>query len=186
MEGTVQVGSVTLAGTRISKLRARLLWDGVRARIDNLTARVEEGTATGVLTVNLRAPKPSYLLTGRVRTMNCKSGKLDAEGVIETRGTGAELLANLRSQGVFTGRALEIGSVPALENISGAYRLAWAQPELRLRFWDLRLADGENVYTGSGATQDDGRLLILLSGGGKEVRMSGTLAKLRLDEPTAP
>jgi hypothetical protein len=186
VEGTVQVGSLTLAGTRITKLRARLLWDGARARMDNLTARVEDGTATGALTVNLRAAKPSYLLTGRVKTMSCKSGKLDAEGVIETRGTGAELLANLRSQGVFAGRAMAIGTVPEVESIAGNYRVAWAQPEPRLRFWDLRLADGDNVYTGSGATQDDGRLLILLSGGGKEMRMSGTFAKLRLEEPSAP
>jgi hypothetical protein len=40
---------------------------------------------------------------------------------------------------------------------------------------------GDETYTGRGATQDDGRLAILLTSGAKELRMSGTLAKLKVE-----
>jgi len=40
----------------------------------------------------------------------------------------------------------------------------------------------EETYTGRGATQDDGSLIILLSNGAKEMRMTGTLAKLKVEE----
>ena len=185
MEGTVQAEALTLAGTRLERLRAHIVWDGSRVRLDKIGAHVEDGTLTGVLTASLRGPKPVYLLSGRLKNIASRSGKVDAEGVVETRGMGRELLANMRAQGVFGGRGLELGSMPALERVSGAFLLAWAEPEPRLRFWDLQLAAGDEVYTGTGATQEDGRLLIQLTSGAKEMRMRGTLAKLQLDAAAA-
>ena len=52
----------------------------------------------------------------------------------------------------------------------------------RLRLTGLNLRTGDETYTGRGATQDAGRLAILLSSGAKELRMSGTLAKLKVEE----
>jgi hypothetical protein len=43
----------------------------------------------------------------------------------------------------------------------------------------------DETYTGRGATQDDGRLVILLSSGSREMRISGTPAKLKVEEPVA-
>ena len=185
MEGTVQIGTLKLAGMRLDKVRARVVWDALRVRADGISARVEDGALTGVLTASLRGPRPVYLFAGRLKAVSCRSGKMDTEGVLETRGMGSELLANLQSQGTFSGRDLELGSLPALESLAGAYNLVWAQPEPRLRFWDLQLAAQDDTYTGGGATQEDGRLLILLTSGSKEMRVRGTLARLQLDE-TAP
>lgn len=185
-EGTVEIDSLSVAGAHVEDVAARVVWDGTRARLERLAAHVQDGTLSGTLTVNLRGGKPAYLLAGRIRTVSCRSGRLDAEGVLETRGVGGELLANLRSTGTFSGRALELGAVPPLKSVMGAYRLAWAQPEPRLRFWNLQLAAGEEVFTGNGATQEDGQLLIQLTGGGREMRMSGTLAKLHFDEAPTP
>ena len=39
---------------------------------------------------------------------------------------------------------------------------------------------------GRGATQDDGRLVIVLTSGSKEMRVSGTLAKLKVEEAGKP
>ena len=50
----------------------------------------------------------------------------------------------------------------------------------------VSLRTGDETYTGRGATQDDGRLVILLSSGTKELRMSGTLAKLKVEEAAKP
>jgi hypothetical protein len=44
----------------------------------------------------------------------------------------------------------------------------------------------EEVYTGRGATQDDGRLVIVLSNGAKEMRMSGTIAALKVEDTARP
>jgi hypothetical protein len=51
-----------------------------------------------------------------------------------------------------------------------------------LRFTELELATAEEALTGRGETQADGRLVLILSNGSREMRMTGTLAKLRVDE----
>ena len=45
----------------------------------------------------------------------------------------------------------------------------------------LNLRTDEDTYIGRGATQEDGRLLVVLSSGAKEMRMTGTLAKLKIE-----
>jgi hypothetical protein len=40
----------------------------------------------------------------------------------------------------------------------------------------------DETYTGHGTVQDDGRLLVILSNGTREMRIVGPLAKLHVDE----
>jgi hypothetical protein len=86
------------------------------------------------------------------------------------------LLTNLKSEGTFSGMGLDFGT------LSGGYEFNWTPTPARLRLTDLSLRTEDGVYLGHGATQDDGRLLIVLSNGAKEMRMTGTLAALKLDE----
>ena len=116
-------------------------------------------------TINLRGKRPTYKLTGKVKGLNWQSGKMDAEGTLETAGTGDQLLANLTTEGTFTGSALDFGTIPPWRSVSGSCNLAWS-PRLRLTGLNLRMED--ETYTGRGVTQDDGRLVIqLTSGAGK-------------------
>ncbi len=68
-----------------------------------------------------------------------------------------------------------------LRSVAGAYSFSWWQSGPRLRLTGLNLRTEDETYTGRGATQDDGRLVILLTNGAKEMRMSGTLAKLKVE-----
>src|SRR5579871_317781 len=56
----------------------------------------------------------------------------------------------------------------------------------RLRLSDLSLRTDDDIFVGSGATQEDGRLLLQLTNGTKEMRMTGTLAELKVEDPAAP
>jgi hypothetical protein len=60
--------------------------------------------------------------------------------------------------------------------------LAWAQTAPRLRLSGLNLRTDDDTYTGRGATQDDGRLVVVLTDGVKGVRVSGPWDKLKLEE----
>jgi hypothetical protein len=46
----------------------------------------------------------------------------------------------------------------------------------------LKLRTEDETYTGHGTTLEDGRMLIVLNNGSKDLRMSGTLARLRVEE----
>src|SRR5438067_769909 len=178
--GAVQIGDLAIGGSRLRHVRARVLWDVGLVELDNFQATLDQAQISGRLGINLRGSRPVYRFSGKVKSLAWQSGKVDAEGTIETSGTGAELLANLKSEAKFTGAALDFGAAPPWRSISGACELAWSP---RLHLTSLSLKMDEETYTGHGAAQDDGSIVILLSNGAKEMRMTGTLAKLKVEEP---
>lgn len=178
LDGSVQIADLLLGGTHVENLRARLVWDVARVELDGLQAKLDRAAITGKLAINLRGNRPSYKLTGNVKGLNWQSGKVDAEGTLETFGTGSQVMDNLTSEANFTASALDFGAVSPWRSVSGSASLAWS-PRLRLTGLNLKMED--EIYTGSGATLDDGRLVILLSNGSKEMRMTGTLAKLKVE-----
>ena len=183
LDAAVQIGALHLAGADVAGLQAHLVWDAAKAEFTDIRASLDGGRVTGVLAVGLRGNRPTYRLQARAKGVAWKSGKVDAETVLESSGTGLELLARLHSSGAFMARGLEMEALPDLESVSGAYDLVWAQAAPILRFTDLQLVSGDETYTGQGATQPDGRLLFQLTSGSKEMRMTGTLAELRVDQP---
>jgi hypothetical protein len=186
VDGTVQIDDLLLAGCHLKNVRARMLWDVARVEFEGIQAKLDRAAITGKLAVNLRTARPSYMLTAKVKGLDWQGGKLDADGTLETSGRGRQLLANLTSEGTFTGAALDFGTLEAWRSISGSYNLAWSQTAPRLRLTGLNLRTEDETYTGRGATQDDGRLVILLTSGSKEMRMRGTLAKLKVEEAGKP
>lgn len=183
VDGTIQARDVLLGGLHFENLRARLLWDVTRAELDSVQAKIDRAAVTGRLTVNLRGPRPSYRFTGKVKGLGWQSGKLDAEGVVDASGTGGDLLARLTSEGKFSGVALDVGAAAPLASFSGGYRLTWSDAAPSWQFTGLTVRTEDETYTGRGLTQQDGQLVIQLTNGTKEMRMTGTLAGLRMEEP---
>lgn len=182
IDGTVQIDRLSMAGVYLHNVRTHLLWDVARIQMDALEAKMDDTAISGRLDVNLRGSRPAYRLTAKIKGAPWQSGRIDAEGSAETFGTGAQLLANLTSEGAFSGADLDLGTFVPLRSVSGTYNLAWWQSYPRLRLTRLNLRTDDEVYTGRGSTQQDGRLVILLSNGIKEMRMTGSLARLRVDE----
>jgi hypothetical protein len=183
VDATVQIGVLHLGNAEVHGLQTHLLWDAAKAEFTDVRASLDGGRVTGALSVGLRGNGPAYRLQAHAKGVEWKSGNVDADTVLESSGTGLELLARLHSSGAFVARGLEMEALPDLESVSGAYDLAGAQMAPILRFTDLQVVSGDETYTGQGATQPDGRLLFQLTSGSKEMHMSGTLAQLRVDQP---
>jgi hypothetical protein len=185
LDATVQIGWLDLGDAEVRDLQTHLLWDATKAEFADIRASLEGGRVTGILAVSLRGSRPTYRLQARARGIEWKSGKVDAETVLESSGTGVELLSGLHSSGTFVARGLEMDALPDLGDVSGAYDLVWARMAPLVHFTDVQLVSGDETYTGQGATQPDGRLQFQFTSGSKEMRMSGTLAELRVDQPEA-
>jgi hypothetical protein len=186
VEGTVRIDDLVIAGSHWEKVQAHLLWDVTRVVFGDIQASLDRALLTGKLSVNLRGARPSYSLAAKLSGVVWQAGKVDVEGKLETSGTGAQLLANLTSEGTFTGAGVDFGADPPFRAITGAYNLEWWQSAPRLRLTGLNLRADSETYTGRGATQDDGRLTILVANGDRQIRMSGTLANLKVEEPSEP
>ncbi|HEY1242669.1 MAG TPA: hypothetical protein VGF16_19040 [Bryobacteraceae bacterium] len=186
LEGSLQIDTLQLGSARLDNLRARLLWDVTRVDLTAIQAHMEHASVAGALEVNLRGRSPAYTFTGKLSGLGWQSGTLDAEGTLETSGTASQLLANLKSDGTFNGTGLDFGTLAPWRSASGTYALSWIQASPRIRLSDLRLRTEDETYTGRGATQEDGRLLIVLTNGAREMRMTGTLASVRVDDTPRP
>jgi hypothetical protein len=181
LEGAVQIDDLLLAGAHLEDFRARVLWDVARVQLESIEAGLDGAVLTGKLEVNLRGSRPNYKLTSKVKGMEWQAGKVDADSTLETFGTGTQVLTNATAEGSFRGASIDLGTLPPLRSVAGLYSFSWWQAGPRLLLTGLNLRTEDETYTGRGATQDDGRLVILLSNGAKEMRMSGTLAKLKVE-----
>jgi hypothetical protein len=181
LDATVQVDDFLLAGTHLENFRTRVLWDVARVQLEGIQAHLDRALLTGRLDVNLRGSRPNYRLTSKIKGMSWQSGRVDVDSALETFGTGMQLLTNATAEGSFSGGAIELGTLPPLRSVAGTYSFSWWQAGPRLRLTGLNLRTEDETFTGRGATQDDGRLVILLTNGAKEMRMSGTLAKLKVE-----
>ena len=181
LEGTVQIEDLAVAGAHLENFRGHVLWDVARVQIDGIQANLEDAAVTGKLDVNLRGTRPNYKLAAKVKGMAWQSGKVDLDAAADTFGTGVQLLTNLNVDGTLNGANLDFTGLAPLRTAAGAYNLSWWQSGPRLRLSALNLRTDEDTYIGRGATQEDGRLLVVLSSGAKEMRMTGTLAKLKIE-----
>ncbi len=180
-EGTIQIDRLALAGARLDGVRSRLEWDAGRVEFASLEAALTHAAIKGRLAVNLSGSVPAYRFTGQVKDLPWQSGGLDAEGSLTTSGIGAQLAANLASTGAFSGTGLDFGAVAPCR-ASGNYSLAWARGVPQLKLTGLNLHTDDDVYTGRGATQNDGKLLVVLTNGAKELRVAGLPGKLKVEE----
>ncbi len=87
-EGAVSVDDLTLAGEHFQHVRGHLIWDEARVEFDGLQATVDGAALTGRLAVNLRGNRPAYKLAARLKGWEWQSGRLDAQGTLETSGVG--------------------------------------------------------------------------------------------------
>jgi hypothetical protein len=181
LDGTLQIRDLLLGGVHFENFRARLLWDVARVQLESIQAGLDRASLTGKLDVNLRGSRPNYRLTSKIKGMSWQSGKIDADSRLETFGTGMQLLTNATAEGTFSAAAIDVGTLPLLRSVTGGYNFSWWQAGPRLLLTGLNLRTEDETYTGHGATQDDGRLVILLTNGAREMRMSGTLAKLKVE-----
>ena len=67
-----------------------------------------------------------------------------------------------------------------MKTVSGSLQLTVVRSAPRLRLSDLEADLGDEVLRGEGATQEDGRLHLLLSDGRRNLRATATLVPFQL------
>jgi len=186
VEGTLQIDDLALAGLHFEGLRTRLSWVAESLALDGIQATTGGAAVTATLGVNLRRAIPSYRLSARLKGMSYLGGKLDAEGTVDTFGSGTQLLTNLTSDGTFSGAGWDLGAIEPWRGVEGGFHLAWSPSGPRVHLTDVSLRDAADTYTGNGATAEDGRVIVLLTGSSREIRVTGPWAKLRVEETGKP
>ncbi len=182
-EGSVQIKDLVLAGVHLKDAQARIVWDGPRVDLTGIKAKMDTAAFTGALSVDLRGTRPAYKLTAKAKGLVWQGGKVDADGTAATSGFGAQTLANASVTGSFSATGVDLGFASACRSAVGDFAVDWQRGVARLRFANLTVRADEVTLMGRGASQEEGRIAITLSGGGKTVELGGTLDRLKVEEP---
>ncbi len=181
VDGNIQVDDLAIAGAHLENIRAHVLWDVARVQIQDFQARFDKAAITGAIAVDLRGTRPAYRMDARVKGLNWQAGKLEGQAMVTTSGTGLQLVTNLTADGTFTGAGMDFGGLQG-RAVSGNYNLSWGLTTPKLRISGLNVRSDNGSYGGQGATLDDGRLVVTLTDGVKEIRVTGPWDKLKVEE----
>jgi hypothetical protein len=206
-DGDISLDELSIAGAAIRLDHARLLWDGGFARLIGLDARwiadnspgVAGGGARGVagegargvageeeraaisgdLEIGLEDRAPHFKFDGKVGGVRYKGGQIDFEGAMEAQGVGPELLETARAQGRLHARSIALAPDAEFRSAAACFEMLGSPNGPLWKFGSVEAASGADLYTGSGASQPDGKLLLDLNRGGRPVRFVSALAEAR-------
>jgi hypothetical protein len=181
-QGSLEIGSLEIAGELIESVRIDFFWDGAELDAPRFVARAAGGIAEGHLAVDLRGPEPSFRVAGKLESSAWRGGRLAGDAVINTSGVGEALRRNLRAEGSFRAQSVRMAADTPLLSLAGAWSLLWERKGPRLQLSGLRFADGDEVLTGQGTTTDDERLQIDLASGDRRIRLAGSLKPLVVEK----
>ena len=167
-DGTVQIATLGVGSTKVTKLRARVIWDGDQIRLAGLQGQANDGAFTALATIGLTERQPHYQISGKLTGLPWRSGALDAEGTVMTSGTGGDLLAGMTAKGSFRAREISWPPMEMYDRIDGCFD--WSPVKLKLT--QLVMMQGTDTFLGAGETQDDGQLAIKVTDGTKQIQMA--------------
>jgi hypothetical protein len=181
LTATIRVWSLLNGDAPMGSLQTRLLWDGPKVVLSDVDWRQDQMRASGEVALNLAGAAPAYHLTGSVENMDYRNGLLDIDGELETSGVGPSLLLNARSTGTFEGQDIMLSPDTLVGQITGSYRIASTAGIPRLLLSDLQVTQGLDTMAGQGSSQPDGRIVLELTSGRRQVRLTGMLLPIHPD-----
>jgi hypothetical protein len=176
-DGTLQIGSLDLATSLLTKVKARVIWDGTAIRLSGVQAQSGEAAFTGSAGVDLSQRQPAYAVSGLLKGLPWRSGEVDAEGTLTTSGTGSDLLTNMSAKGSFRAREIDLEPVDTYDKIDGCFDWQWDLRNPKLKLTQLVMTSGGDTFLGAADMLDNGQLVLRVSDGTKQIQASGALLR---------
>jgi hypothetical protein len=184
-EGTLRIANLSGSPADLHDIRSAVVWDGTQITLTARTAKVLDGTVSGIMMADLSTSEPQYQFEGNVTNADFQGGKVDLEGTFASSGTGIDFLSNFHATGVFQARSVTVLADNPVRSASGSFELSLSASGPILRITGLQAAMGAESFSGQAATQGDGTIRLDLASAHRTMRFIGPLTPLRLDPAVA-
>ena len=176
--GSFAIDKLTVMDQVWEAAKARVEWSGTGVHLLGFEASRNGVSAQAEVDLDLSASEPHYRVQGRFSEIDYKGGTLSLQGSATTSGIHSAVLTNAHGEGSFEGENLTLAPDAEFKSISGGFD--WVSP-LRLKLKNIQAVQGSDTLAGQGTTQADGKVLIELSGGRRQVKvvagLTGSTAK---------
>ena len=169
VDGVLSIRTLTLADTHLSIDSARLVWDGASVKLSAIQGKVADAAFNGELRVDLAGRAPVYGFEGNLADLPYKGGKLDLSGKVSAEGNGPALWASIKADGTLNGRSIAFSPDTEFRRASGRFQMNMTATGPRWKLSGLKVTQGNDSLSGEGTTQADGRLVLDLSSGNRQV-----------------
>jgi hypothetical protein len=180
-DGAISISAFAIGDTVVRVGRARLLWDATLIRLVSIDGHVLDADADqaaigGDMEISLDRGAPRFKFDGTLADVPYKTGALDFEGSFEADGIGSQFLETARAEGRVHGRSINFGQDAEFKTGTGCFLIFGLSAGMVWKLSDLELLQNGELYTGTGLSQPDGKLVLDLSRGGRPVRFATALA----------
>jgi hypothetical protein len=171
LEGTLKIAVATAGEHQLRDLSAKVVWNGITVKLADASGTWDDASWAGQAELSLSRTAPTYRLEGEVIGMAYRQGTVDFRGQLETRGLGAQLTDGLKSEGTFTAENIRWSAEQTFDSATGKYELLMVNQAPRWKLTALELMQGRESFQGQGGSQPDGRLLLELNSGRRQLRL---------------
>ncbi len=176
LDGDLAVDHLLAKGQSLGSLKAHFLWQAATVSLTGIDLRLAHGRVVAEGGINLASNVPQWQFSARASDYPWSGGSLDAEGEFSSTGAGSEILRNLIAGGSFTGRNLALSDSDNFERASGLFRFSFADGWPDLRLSNIQASEDGDQWSGEGGTQSDGKLLVDLTHGDRQIHLVSSLA----------
>jgi hypothetical protein len=173
--GTIQFNSLDLGGAVWTRVRTNVNWNATQVTLTALEGQAATAAIKGEAHIDLSERDPSYELNGTLAGFAWHGGVLSAEGRVTAAGNGKDVLANMRGEGTFRGRFIDLTPLDRYRAIEGNF--AWTGRGPRLSINELKLESDAGTLTGEAEMQDNGVVVLKATDGSRQVTASGALMR---------
>jgi hypothetical protein len=182
MEGDLAVVKCSVNQTPIGPLTTHFVWQGTSVQLSQLQCKLPSGKLQGSGTIAMSARLPRYHLALKVDGYPWSGGLLKLTGNLDTSGLGLTALQHLEASGDFAGQGVTFLTGDPLTNVTGSFTFAFDGSTPLLKLTKVQARQNDEDWTGEGASNPDGKLLLDLNNGDRQVHLSADL----LPAPTTP
>ncbi|HXE13246.1 MAG TPA: hypothetical protein VN633_14060 [Bryobacteraceae bacterium] len=175
LEADISIGQLSIAGNDLGPAKAHITWAGPVINGTAIRVQLPQGAIVGSGSVNLSNIHPRYSLSGEAAGLPYKGGFVDISGKLTSSGQGSDVLANLRASGDFDGQDLEASDDVNFTSISGQYTFSIESGRPNLRLTGISAQQLDETWQGAGASDKDGFLMLQLTSGTRQLRVSSSL-----------
>lgn len=176
VEGDLLIDQFSIDQVNLGPLTSHFIWQGTNLQLGSLQLKLTQGLIRAKGAVNLASYSPQLRLDGTVAGFLWGGGMLNAEGRLETTGTGVNILRNVRSSGTFDGRDIQLGANNSFDQVSGAFDFAFADGSPNLRLSNVQALQNDDSWTGSGASTSEGKLILDLTSSGRQLHLVNSIS----------
>ncbi len=169
IDGTVRIDKLTFGDQEWKLGAARLVWDGSSVDLSGISAEQNGAEASGQISVDMRGALPRYHASGRLENIEYRDGTLTVDGSLDSSGFGEDVLSRVQGTGEFSGENLNLAPEVQFRTISGSFEI---QSGGKVKLLGVQAIQGLESYSGQGITQADGRLVLDLTTGKRQVRVA--------------